>query len=224
MDKGSPLLNLPRELRDMILAEACRDRVLEIGNADVGSMTNKTRWPGGLARLLVQPTDCRRNHNEVRIAGDRIVIELCYDPALEVDDHSDKKPVPNSPRPGLRWNLPLLYVCRQLQGEVSIAANIIYTSNEFSFHTPVAFMGFVAMIGEKDLAAIRKVRICFRYESDNRLVVILWTIKGVICDSFSGLEELQLQTVDEYSRSLVAEEFSARLVRAKREGICITHL
>jgi len=197
---------------------------VEIGNADVGTRTNMTRWPGGLGKLLVQSTDCRRQHNEDRIAGDRSVIELCCDPALRNDDDGHKESVHDRPRPGSRRNLPLLYVCHQVQGEASIAANITYTSNEFSFHTVVAFMGFAAMIGEKDLTAIRKVRIRHRCESDNRHSAVLWMIKGIICGSFSGLEELQLQIEDEHNRPFVPEEFSARLVRAEREGLCMTHL
>jgi hypothetical protein len=187
-------------------------------------MTNMTRWPGGLGKLLVQSTKCRRKHNEDRIAGDRTVIELCYDPALNKDDNGHKDSVHDRPRPGSRRNLPLLYVCHQVQGEASIAANITYTSNEFSFHTVVAFMGFAAMIGEKDLTAIRKVRIRLLDDSDDGHIPALWFIKGILCDSFSGLGELQLQFVGGHSRSLVAEEFSARLVRAERKGICMTHL
>lgn len=209
----------------MILIEACRDRVVEIANADVGSMTNMSRWPGGLGTFLVQPAHCRREHNEDRFAKDhRSVIEVCHNPALKDDIDVDKGSLHSSPRPGSTRNLPLLYVCHQIRGEAIIAANITYTSSEFSFPTLPAFIGLAAMIGEKDLTAIKKVRILHDWEFDLDDLVVLLMIKGIICGFFSGLEELHLQFVKKRKRSSLVEEFSARLVRAEKEGLCMTYL
>jgi len=150
------------------------------------------------------------------------VTEICYDPVLEDEDNGDNESIQDSPRSGLRQNLPLLCVCRQIHDETSIAADIAYTINEFSFHTILSFIVFVAKVAEKDLAAIRKVRIRVHCQAICGVPKVLWVIMGILCGLFSSLEELQLHIVDEHSRSLVADDFSARFVRVESAGICIT--
>lgn len=204
----------------MILVEACRDRVLNIRYDRVETPTADVRWERGLEHLL-QSSSCCRRFNEARSAGDEVAVELCCDLAQENGDERDKAPIHDNPRPGKGQNLPLMYVCRQIHAEASVAANIAYTSHTFTFPTLMALVNFVNQVANKDVAAIRKVHVRLTYNAYTCFKEDLWFVKGIVCSFFDGLEELH---VGAHHRDLpVGEERCARLVRGKKEAKCMIH-
>ena len=138
MAQNSPLLKLPRELRDRIWHYACHDWALKLRETN---------------------------------------------PLVFMDNIR------------LKFNLPLLGVCRQIQEEVQNVADAIYSSNKFSF-TNVYYLWHVEQtVGSKYMSAIRKLRIGIT-PGESTVEQPLDLVKFVVSNRCTGLQLLELHSTE----------------------------
>lgn len=153
---------------------------------------------------MTQPSPLLQLPREIR---DQIWLGVCGKRSVSIDD-SDKK-ASNSDRIGLCNSLPLFHVCRQIQDEVTMAADATYTSNEFCFATTSAFAAFASQSADGDVAAIEKVRVAISRHVGKDLD----DIQQIICHSFGGIRELLLHCDHSTDEFMVPEIISMRVFK-----------
>jgi len=158
-----------------------------------------------LVIAMGQPSPLLQLPREIR---DQIWLGVCGKRSVVIDD-SDKK-TPYSDRIGLCNTLPLFHVCRQIQDEVTMAADATYTSNKFCFATTSAFAAFASQAADGDVAAIEKVRVRISREAGKDLD----QAQRIICHSFAGLRKLLLYSEHSPDEFFDPQIFSMTVFRA----------